>query len=231
MKIAIFEYFTELRRSLRWWMVILFLIITVILVMVERDTDGFTTRLYHFYFLYLVAYTCKPRIRKINYLLPGDPGTRARYLIAAAMIKTVLFTFWYGIIYSINIILGDFGIGYLIRNLFGRDLLLILIVSVYTSGAAYINLQTETANRGVKDKSDKFQRTRKEKLQLTVVILLACIATTNAAILSNYLKGFWFVASVVLSYLCVIPILFWCKASIENMNTCYENIRKPQKII
>lgn len=206
------EFYTELISTLRWWKILIFLLLSIGLVVTFADKNDFN--IWQFYVPSWVGQLIRPRISKLNYLLPGDAKSRTSYLFYSSVGLTLFFVLWYAAAHGINIILGNYDLTHALLKLSCEDLLIIIL---FVSG----NIGTSFLTKKVK--------TKENKIKMTLMIILLIFPAIHVAVLVRILHGVWYVAATLLSYLCCLPFCSYAFLDIKNYDTSYENIKKPVK--
>lgn len=212
------ELYGSILRALRWWKFILFLLITGLFVIIVRE-DAVKSVNLNMYKLYAPFWAChflKPKISKINYLLPGDAKSRMIYLKYIFWSMLILFILWFGVIYLIAFLTGGVSGLYAMKRLLGSDIILITYFCICCIMTAY-------------EVKEKRQHTKKNKIRQVIWGILFVYSLLHAAFMHYILSGDWYTVSIVIAYLFTILLLRDILSRIEMFDTSYESIKRPFK--
>ncbi len=222
MQQAIFEYYSSIRRMLKWWRILIFLLVSVMLVFAFAERNDENMYMYMIGCVPVLSISAAPKINRLIYLLPGDKVSRTKYLLYSTLITFLLISIWVMSIFTINVIRGSLGIILALKMFFCEDLIFILWFCICLLGVGcsnqYKKLQTEFK---------KEKKTKISAISLTITYLCLCLPLIFLVFISNLISGFWYITAAVLSYFCYIPYLFHSYNNVKTMETNYENIKRP----
>lgn len=217
-RVGILEFYKDMIKSLRWWKITFFILLTLCLIVIniQRREKDYSLYIISFYIPMWVAIMFKPKVSKLNYLLPGDSKSRIAYLKCSLFCILLFFILWYSIVYFINIIYGSYGISYALQKLFCTDLFIFIFIALYQISTSYLTKMNSTMRKT-------------DNRNVTIITLLSIYPTSHAVLLTHFLHGYGYVISVLVSYICTVLSFYFALSVINNLDTSYENIRKPVK--
>lgn len=213
------ELYGSIFRTLRWWKIALFVIITgIFATVIIAESKGIEPNLllYKFYAPFWTRYIIKPKISKLNYLLPGDEKSRMLYLKYFYWGILFLFILWFCIIYLIAFMTGGIDALYALKRLFCEDIIYFAYLCIFYIMTIY-------------ESKIKNKKTRKDNMKMVLIMLTVFYSLSHAILFYSFLSGGWYLISTVLSYLFIIQFVRRTFSQIKNFDTSYEGIRKPLK--
>ena len=212
------ELYGSILRALRWWKFILFILITGLFVIIVRE-DAVKSIHLNMYKLYAPpwgGYFMKPKISKINYLLPGDAKSRMIYLKYIFWSMLILFVLWFSVIYLIAFLTGGVSGVYAVKRLLCSDIILLLYCCICWICTAY-------------ESREKVKHAKKNKIRQVFLVITYGYSVFHVAFMHYILSGGWYIVSTVIAYLFILQLLRDTLTKIEMFDTSYESIKRPFK--
>ncbi len=212
------ELYGSIIRALRWWKFILFLLLTGLFVIIVREdaAENVSLNFYKFYAPFWAGYFLKPKISKINYLLPGDAKSRMIYLKYIFWAMLILFILWFSVIYLIAFLTGGVSGLYAVKRLLCSDTILIVYFCICWIITAYSS-------------KEKIKHMRKNKIRQVIFIISYSYSVFHVVFMHYILSGGWYIVSTVIAYLFILQLLRDTLSRIEMFDTSYESIKRPFK--
>lgn len=220
-------YLNELKSRMKWWKLLVFIVVTAALVVSgSKDLNRTLGTYWTFYFTAFICKFLTPRMDKIEFLLPRDQNGRKTYIIASSVMALLFIILWHIGIRVLGVVFDFFSIGEAVLIFFCRDILLLTMVIAFNI-AEYYSPMPESTKEG---KPVKPKKARKEKRRTICLFLFITYSILHVLLGEYLLQGLWYGISTLLAYTCTLAITYIIIADVSIRNLTYETIRKPVKV-
>ncbi len=180
-KSGLIEYFFELKSTVRHWRLVGLVCLMLSMMVASFEDNGI--RVLQFYFTIWTFAIIKPKVNRLNYLLPSDSKIRALNLLVKNLGATLFILLWYFLVYAINVMLGGYHIKDALQKLLCDIYPIVILFASYSLLSSY-------DMKGVKT-----------NLRSNIIIGVVMIfATLHIVLFSQTLTGVWYVISTIAAY-------------------------------
>lgn len=214
-KVVLLETMGNIRKTFRGWRLVLFLILSLLIFSMDiiyEDTGEFN--LTKFYITTWICSWFRPKVTKLNYLLPTNNRDRVKYMLSSIACCVLTVTIWYSIIYLIHVLIGNYSMVEAVSKLFCMDLFFIVLITIYLANTSYIGRITHKVG---------------EKVKLIIGSILLLLVALMVTYISPSLKGLQLIGFTLFTYVCLIPCIMYVYRELKDMDTSYEKIKQPIK--
>lgn len=228
MGISLRWFINDAKGQMKWWKILLFVIVTAALVVFNSDELS-NPYLWTYWTFYLTSFICKlviPKFKKINFLLPQDEKSRRTYIITSSVAILLFMILWYISINLLCVVLGFYSIRKAALKLLCRDIILLTLIIAFCVTEFYSPMP-ETTKDGINTKRKK---TGKEKQRTIYLILFIVYSALHVLFGQELFPGLWYGISTILAYPCSLAVTYFILSDVSKSNLTYETIRKPVKV-
>jgi hypothetical protein len=217
-RIVLKELFIDVRSVFRGWYRLLVIFFLAILVGVSISGEKYLVNLYLMYFIMMINALIKPKLNKIQYLLPSDAGDRQKYIIFKCLGILVIYILIYTAAYTMNVFLGKYSVLGVVRNLFLQSIPFVVAYSFSDIASGY-NMS-----------NNQFKKVF-HKHPYVMMFLTLIIPMLHGTLLSQWEAKSWYFISAIIAYIVSFYGVYLHIRMLKHVDTSYDNIKKVAKFI